>query len=394
MKVLIRIVIVLLVGLLAGAALAQDVPAVNLVESCAESYDATVDYFPDKSEIEYAEGFEVEYFGSYKVIRVVRPWRDSDVTFTYVLVQCGTPVPEGYEDAAIIEVPVSTAVSMSTTYLPHFVELGLIDHLVGVDEFDFVYSPEIRERIDAGELVELGGGTAVNVEQTIDLDPDLILTYGLGIPDYDAHPMLLDAGLAVALNSDYMETSPLGRAEWIKFNAMFFNREAEANAYFDDAAGRYNELVALAAGAADRPTVLVNAMFSGTWYAAGGDSYIARLIADAGGDYLWSDDDSGGALSLSFEAVLERAQDADIWLNPNFWLSLDEGAAEDERYAEFAAFQNGRVYNNNQRIGELGANDYAEGGVVHPERVLEDLIAILHPELLPEHELFYFRHLE
>lgn len=399
MKTVARIVLMLIVGLVASAvptslAIAQEAPAANLTDSCVDSYDELVDYFPEKVEVEYAEGFEVEYFPSYKVISVVRPWRDSDVTFTYVLVQCGTPALGGYEDAAVIEVPVSTVVSMSTTYLPHFVELGLVDHLVGVDEFDFVYSPEIRARIEEGELVEVGGGSAVNVEQVLDLDPDLIMTYGLGSPDYDAHPMLLDAGLNVALNSDYMETSPLGRAEWIKFSAMFFNREAEANAFFDGVAERYNEMKALAASADERPTVLVNALYGGTWFASGGDSYIARLIADAGGEYLWADDESSGGLPLSFEAVLERGQDTDFWLNPNFWLSLDEGLAEDARYAEFAPFQNGRVYNNNLRMNELGANDYSEGGVVRPDLVLQDLIAIFHPELLPDHELFYFRHLE
>jgi iron complex transport system substrate-binding protein len=175
---------------------------------------------------------------------------------------------------------------------------------------------------------------------------------------------------------------------------MFFNREAEANAFFEDVAGRYNEMKTLAASAEDRPTVLVNALYGDTWFASGGGSYIAQLITDAGGEYLWSDDESSGGLPLSFEAVLERGQDADIWLNPNFWLSLDEGLAEDQRYAEFASFQNGRVYNNNLRMNELGANDYSEGGVVRPDLVLQDLIAIFHPELLPEHELFYFRHLE
>src|SRR5690606_7531611 len=205
----------LIFGLLASAVLAQEAPTTNLADSCVETYDESVDYFPDKTEVEYAAGFEVEYFNNYKVINVLQPWRDADVTFTYVLVQCGTPAPEGYEDAAIIEVPIDTVVSMSTTYVPHFVELGLLDHVVGVDEFDFIYNADMRELIETGEIVEVGGSSAVNVELVLDLDPDLIMTCGLGSPDYDAHPVLLDAGLNVALNSDYMETSPLGRAEWI-----------------------------------------------------------------------------------------------------------------------------------------------------------------------------------
>jgi iron complex transport system substrate-binding protein len=391
MKTVFRIFVLLMVGLLASAALAQDA---NLADLCVENYDESVDYFPDKTEINYAEGFEVEYFNHYKVITVLQPWRDSDVTFTYVLVQCGTPTPEGFDDAAIIEVPVNTVVSMSTTYVPHFAELNLLDHVAGVDEYDFIYNPDVRAMIDAGELVEVGGGSAVNVELVLDLDPDLIVTYGLGSPDYDAHLVLLDAGLNVALNSDYMETSPLGRAEWIKFTAMFFNREADANAFFDGVATRYNELLAQVGEIEDRPTVLVNGIYSDTWFVAGGGSYTAQLIEDAGGAYLWSDDESTGGLPLSFEAVLERGQDADYWINPNFWFSLADGLAEDERYAEFEAFQNGGVYNNNARMNEFGGNDYLESGVVNPDLLLADLVAIFHPELLPEHELFYYQHME
>lgn len=394
MKIAFRILVVLVAGLLASAALAQEAPTDNLADSCVETYDASVDYFPEKAEIEYAEGFEVEYFNSYKVINVLRPWRDADVTFTYVLVQCGTPAPEGFDDTEIVEVPVSTAVSMSTTYIPHFAELGLLDQLMGVDESDFIYDPDVREKIDAGEIVEIGGGSTVNVELVLDLDPDLIVTYGLGSPDYDAHPVLLDAGLNVALNSDYMETSPLGRAEWIKFTGLFFNREAEANVFFEGVAERYNQLASQVADVEERPTVLVNGVYSDTWFVAGGGSYTAKLIEDAGAEYLWSDDESSGGLPLSFEAVLERGQDADYWINPNFWFSLADGLAEDERYAEFEAFQNGNVYNNNARVNEFGGNDYLESGVVNPDRLLADLIAIFHPELLPEHELFYYQHLE
>lgn len=395
-----RILIVLVLGLLVNAAkpalvaMAQDIPTANLADSCVENFDSSVDYFPDRTTIEYADGLEVEYFDNYKVINVLTPWNGADQTFQYVLVQCGTPAPEGYDDAEIIEVPVHTAVSLSTTYLPHFVELGIVDSLVAVDEFDFVYTPEIRARIDAGDVAEVGGSSMVNVEQVLDLEPDVIFTYGIGSPDYDAHPMLLDAGLTVALNSDYMETSPLGRAEWIKFTAMFFNREAEANAFFDGVVSRYTDLQALAAEAETRPTVMVNGMYGDTWYVSGGASYTARFIEDAGGEYLWADNTSTGGVPLSFEAVLDRAQDADFWLNPNFWLSLGDGLAEDERYSEFAAFANGNVYNNNLRMTEMGYNDYSESGVSHPDQVLADLIAIFHPELLPDHEMVYFRHLQ
>lgn len=394
---LVTVVLLLLGAFTASAGLAQDAPA-NLVDGCIETFDPSADYFPEKMTVEYAEGFTLEYHNSYKVVRVTRPWQGAEVTFDYVLVQCGAPtpddLPEDLQDAVIVSVPVRTAVTMSTTQIPHFAALDLIDRIVAHDEFDFVYSPELRERIDAGEVAEVGGGAFVDVEAVLNLEPDVVMTYGIGSPDYDAHPVLINAGLVVALNSDYMETSPLGRAEWIKFTAAFFNREVEANEIFDGVVERYEALKALAAEVEDQPTVLVNALFGDTWFVAGGNSYIARLIEDAGGDYLWADDTSSGGLPLSFEAVLDRAQDADVWLNPNFWFTLADGLAEDERYAEFAAFQAGAVYNNNARVTPLGGNDYGETGVLYPDLVLADLIAIFHPDLMPDHELYFYRQLE
>jgi iron complex transport system substrate-binding protein len=281
---------------------------------------------------------------------------------------------------------------MSSTYVAMFEELGLLDAVVGVDELDFIYSPALRERAEAGLITEIGGGNLVNVEAAIALDPDIIFSYGSGSSDYDAYPVLEQAGLIVALNGDYVEASPLGRSEWLKFIAAFFNAEEQANDLFSQIAEDYTALRDVVGAPEDRPTVMVNGLFGDTWYVAGGQSYIARLIADAGGDYLWADDPSTGGVPLSLEAVVERAQDADIWLNPNFWLSLADGFAEDERYAAFAPFESGNVFNNVAQITDLGGNNYYEAGTLHPERILADMIFIFHPELLPDHALnFYVR---
>lgn len=378
----------------AGVLAAAPVWARQASDGCIETFDPQADYFADKAEVEVAEGFMIDYFDSYKLLTVTQPWQGAAEPFRYLLVQCGAPDPEGYADAVRVTVPVQSVVTMSTTYLPPLVELGLLDHLVGVDEFDYVYSAAVRERIDAGQVREIGGGSTVNVEQAIDLAPDVIFTYGIGSADYDAAPGLQAAGLTAVLNGDYMETQPLGRAEWVKFIAAFFNAEGAAQTLFDEIAGRYRALAEQAATAEARPTVMVNGMYGDTWYVAGGASYTANLIADAGGAYLWADDDSSGGLPLSLEAVLERAEGADVWLNPNYWLSLADGLAEDERYALFAPFSSGRVYNNVRRITATGGNDYGESGALRPDLLLADLIGILHPDLLPEHELYFYVELQ
>lgn len=381
--------ILVIVGLPQAAA--QD--PTNLTAACVETYDPALDYFPAKADFEYAQGVTVEYFNSYRVVNIL-PFAGAEKPFQYVLVHCGTPTPDGYEDAQIIETPVQNIVALSTVYLPHLITLGVEDTLLAVDEFDYVNSPEIRTRINAGVIDEIGGGGAVNIELALDLEPDVVLTYASGSAEYDAHPILLDAGIPVLVTSEYLDTSALAQAEWIKLTAMLYNREAEANAFFDGLVERYTGLVELAAGVDEKPTVMVNTPFSGTWYMAGGDSYLGHLLADAGADYLWADDTSAQTIPLSVEEVLDKASNADFWVNVLFWDSLETGIAEDERFTEFAPFQNNTVWAVNKAVNEFGGNDYYETGVANPDLILADLIAIFHPDLLPDHEFRFYQPLE
>lgn len=164
----------------------------------------------------------------YKVVTVLNPWRGAKEQFKYVVVQCGTPKPEGIENALVIEAPANKVIAMSTTHLPHLEKLELLDRLIGMDSFTYVNNPKVREMIQAGALIEIGSGAEVNVEKTIEAKPDLVMTYGVGDPQYDAHPKLLEAGIPTVINAEYMEGTPLGRAEWIKFTALFFNKEGKA----------------------------------------------------------------------------------------------------------------------------------------------------------------------
>lgn len=367
----------------------------NILDGSAERYDPNLDYFPDKIDLRYAEGFEVEYHNNFKVVTVLNPWRGAGVAFRYVLVQRGTPVPQDVGDALVIQVPVNTVVSLSTTHMPYVDRLGLLDRLIGVGGSKYINTPSVVKRIQEGELPEVGRNVDVNKELLLDINPELVTTLGLGMSTKDNHPQLLEAGFKVVLISDFMETTPLGRAEWIKFVALFFNREATAEEVFDDVAARYEEMEVLVHAVEDRPTAFMGYEIRGTWHMPGGNGYLARYLADAGADYLWTDDDSTGKIPLDFEAVYEQAANADYWLNlSQFWTSFDDVLAADERYANFAAFQNGGVYNNNARLNENGGNDYNESGHANPDLILADLIKIFHPHLLPDHELIYYRKLD
>ncbi len=373
-----------------------EAPVHNLTDGCIPEgkFSPEIDYFPEKATLQYTDGFSIEYHNSYKVVTVKTPWPGASESLQYALVQCGAPAPEGFTEAQIIEVPVKSIVTMSTSYLPFLDELGLLDRLVGLDDATYVSNPTVLKMAEEGKLTMLGYGSGVNVEKALELKPDLIMTYGSGAPEYDAHPVLLQAGLKVVINAEWLDTSPLGRAEWGKFIAAFFNKEAQAENLFADKAKQYNDLKVLAANVATKPTVFTGSAYQGTWNVPGGNSFAAAFLKDAGAAYLWADDPSSGSLPLAFEAVFEKAQNADFWLNVGFVGSLDDLKAMDTRYADFAAFQNGNVWNNDAKTSPNGGNDYYESAVAHPELVLADLIKIFHPDLLPEHNLVYYRQLK
>ena len=252
------ITLVILFSLLTSVALSAqaqaDNPSGNLTDGCVDSYDANVDYFPDKVSVEYAHNFSVEYFNNYKLVSML-PWTGADSQMQYLLVQCGTPIPEGYDDVPTFEVPMHRFVSMSTSILPHLSEQNLLDRLVGVDTTLFTSNQDVIDGVADGSITEIGGGGTggeINFELLLSLEPDLVMAqefYAGGT----TLSQLQDAGIPAVLNSDYADTSPLGQAEWGKYVSLFFNTEAAANATFDQVSGDYHALAELAADVETRP---------------------------------------------------------------------------------------------------------------------------------------------
>ncbi|RMG75726.1 MAG: ABC transporter substrate-binding protein [Chloroflexi bacterium] len=376
--------LLIFVCLITGLVYAQD-DATNLLDTCVQTYDPDQDYFPDKVEVEYSTGFSVEYFNNYKLLSVVTPWEE---TVQYILLQCGTPAPQGYDDIPVIEVPVQRVVTTSTTFLPHFVDQDVVETIVGMDNLSFPSEAEIVDWIETGNVVEVYADYAPNTEVLIELDPDVVFLQDFA-PD-GAAVQLAELGIPTALNYDFNDTTPLGQAEWGKYFALFFNTEAAANEQFEAVETAYLELAALTTDLQDRPTVMVGSPWQGTWYVSGGGSYPAALLKDAGADYLWADTEESGSLALEFETVLDVAAQADFWVNVN-WTTLDDALAENENYDEFAPFRNGQVYAYNAAVGPNGGILYFETGAAYPHLVLADLIAIFHPDLLPDHELYFYR---
>jgi iron complex transport system substrate-binding protein len=364
------------------------------INSCVQNYNLNTDYFPQKIKITHATGLVVEYHKHYKVVTIKNPWQNAKTKFQYILVQCGTPTPTGFNQSQVITVPINSIVSLSTTHLPHLAKLGVVDKLIGISDSKQVNTPDVVERIKAGKLAQIGNNSNVDIEKLLELNPDLVTTFGTGNSQTDSYAKLTEAGLKVGINAEYMEDTPLGQSEWLKFTALFFNKESQAENVFKEITHKYQQVAQKAKSVKNSPTVFLGFNFKGTWFMPGGKSYVAKYLADAGANYLWNDDKSSGSLPLSFEVVLSRAANADYWLNlSQSWHNLKDLVAEDNRYADFKAMKTGNLYNNNARVNKTGGNDYWESGISNPDIVLSDLIKILHPEILPNHQLFYYRKL-
>jgi iron complex transport system substrate-binding protein len=347
--------------------------------------------------LRYAHGFQVAYFDGHKVVTVTTSGEGEAESHRYVLVPKGHATPPGFTDDQKVEIPIERLITTSTTYLPHLAALGVVGSLVGVDDIQYVNTPAVNNRYQAGQIAEVGHGATIDLERILSLNADLVMTMAAGLGQANAYPTLKGAGVPVVINGAYAEPSLLGRTEWIKFIAAFYDKEAAAAALFDAIVAQYQAFTDLVKNLPKekRPTVYGGSLWRGTWYVSGGKTYSAELIKDAGGAYVWADDDSRQSLSLDFEAVYDRAHGADFWLPMrNEWHSLGDVINTDERYGGLAAFQSGSVYNANARLNTNGGNDYWETGLVEPHVILADLIHIFHPGVLPNHLLKYYKKLE
>lgn len=344
--------------------------------------------------LQHAKNFTIEQHPTHTLLTVRITLGDSERAYQYALVPKEAPQPDLPTEIRVIRTPVERVVVMETVYIGYLDAIDQIDSIIGAGTVDFISHPEVRAAVDADRIQAVQVGQSLDIERLMLLQPDLILTSISGDPAFDVPPRLIRSGLPVVITAGYMEPHPLARSEWIKFIAAFFEASEQAEAFFAKTESRYAALLERTAEAEDRPTVFSGAPYSGTWHVAGGESYTARAIADAGGAYLWADDTSQNAIPLDTERVFLKAAEADVWLHPSYYRSLSELFGADPRFAKFAAAQTGRVYNNTRQVSDNGGNPIWERGVVHPDEVLADLIHYIHPDLMPDHQPVYYEHLK
>lgn len=392
-----------IVGTLLLSACGAGKPDANLASAaadtqgqCITNFDATKDYFPDKVKPTQATNFTVEYHNSYKVVRVPKP-NTSDPAAIYVLVQCGAPKPELSGDLANaqqITIPVKTIASSSSTQIASLDSLGVLDRVVGAANTYGFYSEKARQMVTDGKIVAYGNDNGgYDVEKIVATKADLVMQSGM--PDA-AWGQLRDLGVKTVAQAGWLEPTALGRSEWIKYDALFLDREKLANEKFNKILDDYNAVKAKVASSANKPTVMVGTEFKGTWTVPGANSYVAKLVADAGGAYVFASlYDGSGTKKIDAETIFTKGAAAKIWLNGNWmsrtrWQTKADALAADERVGVLSSVKNNQIWNPTKSIAPNGANDYWESGVMRPDLILKELAAAFYPDQFTDVDMHYY----
>jgi iron complex transport system substrate-binding protein len=332
--------------------------------------------------VSYAEGFRIVEFPGYKKITVISPWQKSEgINIDYYLVPKSKNIPSELSAKQIIRTPVERIVCLSTSHIGFLKALCVTPSLKGLSGSDFVSDTIIQRAVKEGLVKDVGYDQGLNYEVILSLKPDLIMAYGVGGEVTGIINKLKDLKLNVLLNGEYLERTPLAKAEWIKLVGALYEKEKEANDYFNKIEESYLSHKNSVANAAFHPVVLTGLPFKDSWWMAGGKSNLAQLITDAGGEFLWKDNTSREAFVVSAEDVIMRGAKADFWINCGTVGTINELISADSRFSSFPQVKKKTIYNNNLAVNKNGGNDYWEMGVVRPDLILSDLIKILHPEV-------------
>ena len=349
-----------------------------------------------KNNIAYAEGFNITNHSNFSVLEVNNPWPNAEKAYKYVLISKENAAKTSFmkdEYDGIIITPVKQIVVTSTTHIPALELLNEEETLIGFPGTDYVSSEKTRQRIDNGSIRELGKNEGLNTEVLLSLKPDVVIGFGVDGTSKSLNT-ISKANIPVIYNGDWVEKSPLAKAEWIKFFGALYNKTKEADSIFSTIETDYKAAQKLAKTVKNRPTVLSGAMHKDVWYLPNGTSTEAQFLKDANVDYLYADTKGTGSLSLSFESVFEKAKSADLWLSPSYYPTMDALKQANTHYTQFDAYKNNAIYTFSNTAGKTGGVLYYEIGLARPDLLLKDIIKICHPELLPEYKPYFFKPLK
>lgn len=358
-----------------------------LLAACGgKSKRPPVDVKGDPIALRHAVNLSLVEHEGYAIATLRNPWDTTKILHRYLLVDQGAPLPGQLPEGTLVRTPLRNVVVYSSIHCSLLQQLGVLSSIGGVCDLKYIGLEAIREGCRTGAIADLGTGVNPDIEKIIDLHPDAILLSPF--ENSGGYGRIEKLHLPLIECADYMENSPLGRAEWMRFYGLLFGKRQEAEALFAEVEQAYGDLCKLAATAPDKPTVLSDLKSGSAWYVPGGRSTTAGFFADAGGAYLFAEDTHSGSVPLAFETVFDRGEQADLWLI-RYNQSADKTYRELEKeyapYAGFRAFQQRNIYGCN-----TGTTTLYEDYPFHPELFLQELIKIFHPSLLPEYHLKYF----
>jgi iron complex transport system substrate-binding protein len=356
--------------------------------SCAKTTSNLSEIPPtDSLHLQFANNFSVFYYADYKKV-TVKNSLNGNFTVYYLVKNDSVTTPQ---DGQKIVIPLRTLACGSATLYEFLNLIGEINSVVAVTNADVAYNQTISSGITEGTIIDLGDALNINVEKVLTLQPSALIMSGYNAVDMRAE-RISKAGISLIIDNDWQESNVLGRAEWLKFVAVFFDKENKADSIFSKIVNNYKSAKNSVSQIAKKPTVMSGANFRGTWYMPGGQSFMAQLFTDAGADYFYKNNRSITSLPLTFETVLKNFANADFWLNCDY-LSLAQLRSADEKNMLFKPAQQGNVWNFNRRSLPSGANDFWESALAHPDLLLLDLIHILHSQN-DDYQFVYAKKLE
>ena len=343
-----------------------------------------------ENNIKYANGFDIITKNGIKKLIIKSPYQNSKDVFEYQI-KNKTVSKNINKNNLIIEVPITKILVTSTTHIPMVELLNEEATVIGFPYSKYVSSEKTRQLIDSGNITEIGKENSLNTEILLDLEPEIVVGYSVSSADKSL-TTIKKAGINVIYNGDWLEETPLGRAEWIKFFGVLFNKEKQADSIFKIIETNYLEAKKIALTAIKKPTILSGAIMSkDIWNLPAGDSFVAQFLKDANLDYLWKNSKGKGSLSLSFESVFDKGVNADFWIAPGYFSTKEQLLNSNQIYTKFKAFENGNIYTPSTKKGTTGGVIYYELAPTRPDLVLKDIIKITNTDLLPDYKMTFFQ---
>ncbi len=345
-------------------------------------------------DIRYAKGFSIEENEYYTKLVILNPWNNYEPYANYFFLKDSTHKPNyNPKELNFFFSKTPDRIALHSAAQAYSLKILEVEKKVkGITDPQLFYTENYQKRLEAGELLQTSSSTQINKEQIMLLRPDLVIISGWrSIPD--DYQQLINMGFPPLFMMEWMETEPLGRAEWLKVLGLFLDKLKQADSLFDQIEANYLAIKSRIGNFKNKPLIIHGEEYNGVWYVAGGQSYTAKMYADAGANYLWKEDQNAGSLGLDIEVVLNKGANADFWFTTFGSKPTEIDHLKQEKYAILKAVKHQQIYSNTKRTNAAGGNDFWETGNIRPDIILKDIAKILHPDLFVNDSLFFYKKL-